>query len=52
MVDDSKKRVYIRKPFGQEAKGLSSGNWLPVIDEFRNYFHTSHSEDSMRIREF
>ena len=40
-----------KKPFDLVAKGLSAGNWLPVVDEFRNFYLTSEDSNSKSIEE-
>jgi len=33
-----------REPFDIIAKGLSRPNWLPIVDEFRNYLMNEESD--------
>ncbi len=40
-----------QKAFDLLAKGLSGGNWLPILDEFWNFCLTSQALDSKPIEE-
>jgi len=33
-----------RKPFDKIAKGLSRPNWLPIVDEFRNFLMSEEAD--------
>jgi len=42
-----------RKPFDKIAEGLSHLNWLPIVDEFRNFLMSEEASIiSYQIKDF